>query len=89
MFFWLRVLSKLHPMIIDSNILFCNQAGGASDKSDFKLVNDAFKNIGLDKQGDTVWKIIAAILHMVWFIPSLVTLFCWRDVSMYGSVKQA
>lgn len=49
---------------LDDNHNSKSSGGSANDKTDFKSVNDAFKNIGLEKHVDTVWKILAAILHL-------------------------
>ncbi|ESO12657.1 hypothetical protein HELRODRAFT_187944 [Helobdella robusta] len=40
------------------------EGGLASDKTDYKLVNDAVEIIGFGQAIDTMWKIVSAILHL-------------------------
>ena len=42
------------------------QVGTISDKEDYKVVMGAMKSMGLSNtQIETLWKIVAAILHLV------------------------
>ncbi|ELU10080.1 hypothetical protein CAPTEDRAFT_167519 [Capitella teleta] len=48
---------------------FLNQGGGhrvssINDKKDFKTVNDALKGIGFAQEAETMWKIVASVLHL-------------------------
>ena len=42
------------------------QATGIDDKKDYEVVNKAMKMIGFsDRERETVWKIVAVIIHLV------------------------
>ena len=44
----------------------CLQVASINDKSDYRTVNEAMRAIGFKREHvDTLWRIVAAILHLV------------------------